>query len=78
MPNDGEYFIREDFTPNRLFVYRGSRWQRLYDNITDSTWSDRTFNASGFIDNKATTVVDNKEVPERQALSDVIKPKSDF
>ena len=78
MPNDGEYFIREDFTPNRLFVYRGSRWQRLYDNITDSTWSDKTFNASGFIDNKATTVVDNKEVPERQALSDVIKPKSDF
>ena len=78
MPNDGEYFIREDFTPNRLFVYRGSRWQRLYDNVTDSTWSDKTFNASGFIDNKATTVVDNKEVPERQALSDVIKPKSDF
>jgi hypothetical protein len=78
MPNDGEYFIREDFTPNRLFVYRGSRWQRLYDNITDSTWTDRTFNASSFIDNTATTVVDNKEVPERQALSDVIKPKSDF
>ena len=78
LPNDGEYFIREDFTPNRLFVYRGSRWQRLYDNITDSTWSDKTFNASGFIDNKATTIIDNKEVPERQALSDVIKPKSDF
>jgi len=78
MPNDGEYFIREDFTPNRLFVYRGSRWQRLYDNITDTTWTDRTFNASSFIDNTATTVVDNKEVPERQALSDVIKPKSDF
>ena len=78
MPNDGDYFVREDFSPNRLFVYRGSRWQRLYDNVNDTTWTDRTFNASGFIENLATTVVDNKEVPERQALSDVIKPKSDF
>lgn len=78
MPNDGDYFVREDFSPNRLFVYRGSRWQRLYDNVNDTTWTDRTFNASSFIENLATTVVDNKEVPERQALSDVIKPKSDF
>jgi len=77
-PNDGDYFIRDDFKPNRLFAYRGSRWHRLYDNITDATWSDRTFNASGFIDNTATTIIDNKEMPERQALSDVIKPKSDF
>ena len=77
-PNDGEYFIRDDFEPNRLFVYRGSRWHRLYDNVDDTTWSDRTFNASGFIDNTATTVVDNQEFPERQALSQVLKPKSDF
>lgn len=77
-PNDGDYFVRDDFEPNRLFVYRGSRWHRLYDNIDETTWSDRTFNASGFIDNTATTVVDNEEFPERQALSQVLKPKSDF
>jgi Fe-S cluster biosynthesis and repair protein YggX len=77
-PNDGDYFVRTDFTPNRLFVYRGSRWHRLYDNITANTWSDKTYNASGFINNDATTVVDNQEFPERQALSQVIKPKSDF
>lgn len=78
MPNDGDYFVRTDFNPNRLFVYRGSRWHRLYDNVDDTTWSDRTYNASGFIDNNNTTVVDNQEFPERQALSKVIKPKSDF
>lgn len=77
-PNNGDYFVRTDFSPNRLFVYRGSRWHRLYDNLKDTSWSDRTYNASGFIDNKNTTVVDNQEFPERQALSKVIKPKSDF
>ena len=77
-PNDGTYFIRTDFTPNRLFVFRGSRWQRLYDNVTDVTWSDRTFLTSDFTNNLNTTVIDNTEVEERQPLSKVIKPKSDF
>ena len=77
-PNEGEYFIRTDFTPNRLFVRRGSKWHRLYDNITEQTWSDRTYNASGFINNDATTVVNNQETPEKQPLSQIIKPKSDF
>ncbi len=77
-PSEGEYFVRNDFTPNRLFVRRGNKWHRLYDNVTDQTWSDRTYNASQFINNDATTIVDNTEVPEKQALSKVIKPKSDF
>jgi len=77
-PNEGEYFVRTDFTPNRLFVRRGNKWHRLYDNVTDQTWSDRTYNASSFINNNATTVIDDKEFPEKQALSQVIKPKSDF
>ena len=34
-----------------------------------------TYNAGGFINNNATTVVDNSEQPERQALSKVISPK---
>jgi len=74
-PNDGEYFIRSDFNPKRLFVFRGSRWHRLYDNITGKTWSDKTYNAGDFINNNATTVVSNEEQPERQALSKVIDPK---
>ena len=77
-PNEGEYFVRTDFTPNRLFVRRGSKWHRLYDNVTEQTWSDKTYNASQFINNDATTIVDNVETPEKQPLSQVIKPKSDF
>jgi len=77
-PNDGDYFVRNDFKPNRLFVYRGSRWNRLYDNVTDVTWSDRTYNASSYVNNSATTIVDNQEFNERQPLSQIVKPKSDF
>ena len=77
-PNDGTYFIRTDFTPNRLFVFRGSRWQRLYDNVSDVTWSDKTYLASDFTNNTNTTIIDNDEFEERQPLSQVIKPKSDF
>lgn len=73
-PNEGEYFIRSDFSPKRLFVFRGSKWHRLYDNVTEKTWSDKTYNAGDFINNENTTVVDNKEFPERQALSKVIDP----
>lgn len=77
-PHEGDYFIRSDFVPNRLFVRRGSKWHRLYDNITDKTWSDRTYNASTFINNsQRTTIVDNQEFNEKQALSDVILPKLD-
>jgi hypothetical protein len=77
-PNEGDYFIRNDFLPNRLFAYRGDRWHRLYDNISEKTWSDRTYNAGDFIDNDKTMIIDNAEVPEKQALSNIIKPRSDF
>ena len=71
------YFIRNDFNPNRLFVRRGSRWHRLYDNITDKTWTDKTYNASDFINNNRTTVIDDKEFNEQTPLSEVIKAKPD-
>jgi hypothetical protein len=77
-PNEGDYFIRNDFNPNRLFVRRGSKWHRLYDNITDKTWTDITYNASGFINNAdRTTVVDNQETKEQTPLSEVIKTRAD-
>lgn len=77
-PNQGDYFIRTDFEPNRLFVRNGSRWERRYDNINDKTWSDRTYNASTYINNEEkTTIIDDQEFNEKQPLSDVILPKAD-
>ena len=76
-PNEGDYFVRTDFQPKRLFVRRGSKWQRLYDNVTAQTWSEKTYNAEPFINNDATTVVADKEFSERQAISKAILPRAD-
>ena len=77
-PNEGDYFVRTDFQPKRLFVRRGTKWHRLYDNVTAQTWSDRTYNAGTFINNDQTTVSpDGKEFTERQSLSEAILPEAD-
>lgn len=76
--NSGDFFIRTDFIPHRLFVFRETRWVRLYDNIDDRTWSDRTFNASTFINNVQTDVNDESEYESRQAITDAILPRADF
>ena len=78
-PAEGDYFVRSDFQPNRLFVRRGSKWHRLYDNIAAQTWSNKTYNAEPFINNQDPTYIndDGLEQAERQELSQVILPKPD-
>jgi len=75
--NEGEYFIRTDFSPNRMFVRRGSKWNRSYDNVTDKTWVDRTYNASDYITEDAKSMVNDEEFNRKQAISDVILPRPD-
>lgn len=75
-PDIGDYFVRTDFQPNRLFKWTGTLWQRLYDNTAPETWEETTYNAGGFIENtENTTVVGNTEFAERQPISNPIKPK---
>lgn len=77
-PQEGQWFLRTDFVPNRLFVRRGSKWERRYDNIPGKTWEERTYNASTFIfDKEQTSVVGNEEFNTKQPLSQVIKPRPD-
>jgi len=77
-PQEGQFFIRSDFDPARMFVRRGNKWERRYDNVDEKTWIDRTYNASDYINNdKQTTIVDNEEFNEKQAISDVILPRPD-
>lgn len=77
-PNQGDFFIRTDFQPNRLFVRSDVKWIRLYDNIDVNTWSDRTFNASTFVNNINTDVAAGTEYSSRQAITDAILPHDDF
>jgi len=79
-PIQGELFIRADFTPERLFVYRGSLWRAVVDN-TNKSWNTVTYNAGSFINNANQTTLRDADgnaivVPERQPLSQVFtKPK---
>ena len=77
-PNQGEFFIRSDFQPARLFVRKDTKWIRLYDNIDDRTWSDRTFNGSTFVNNVKTDVASGQEYDSRQSITDAILPRDDF
>lgn len=77
-PKQGDFFLRTDYTPPVLFVYRGTRWQRIEVQHGPVDVPEKNFNAAPFINNNAKTVVGNEEFPERQALSQVIKPKADF
>ena len=77
-PRQGDFFLRTDYTPAVLFAYRGTRWQRMQTDNGPVDLRNKVLNASSFINNTATTVVNNQEFPERQALSQVVLPKSDF
>lgn len=74
----GDLFIRTDFSPQRLFVYRGNKWYRVADNAVGSGWSTTTVNAGDYINNTTSTTNTNGTTPQRQALSGVfVKPKAD-
>ncbi len=82
-PTQGDLFIRMDFNPQRLFVYRGNRWHRVMDNVSQGDWKTATLNASGYVNNTKLTSSNNagstkSPVDQRQPLSKVFtKPKAD-
>ena len=59
-PLDGDYFLRTDFLPNRLFRYDGSRWVKREDNVRTSMTPSATRNTQKgtFINNTNRTGVD--------------------
>lgn len=76
---EGDYFLRLDFLPNRLFRFNGSRWVKIEDGIRSKV-TPGTGNTlrDGFINNDATiTADDNSQVTSRQSLSDALKPRED-
>jgi hypothetical protein len=58
-PQDGDYFLRTDFFPNRLFRFDGSRWVKREDAVrTSMTPSEfRDTQKGTFINNKTRTGV---------------------
>ena len=77
--NKGDYFLRTDFLPNRLFRYDGARWVKVEDSIRLTTTNDDTRKnfKTQFINNPGTKTINGLTVDQRQSLSDALKPKAD-
>lgn len=76
---EGDYFLRTDFLPNRMFRFTGERWQKMYDNVrmTMTNGPERQTHQGSFINNDKTTTVAGETFPEKQSLSQALKPKAD-
>jgi hypothetical protein len=78
-PLEGDFFLRTDYLPNRMFRYDGARWLKVQDDVrmTLSNTLDRYTQKTSFINNTNTNSIDGQVVPERQSLSQALKPKAD-
>jgi len=91
-PYKGSFCLRIDYMPNRLFRFDGSNWVYQESNVRmtmtnkpkdgkpDNITKTRQTQIGSFINNDASTVINSKQVVERQSLSKALKtnkPKAD-
>jgi hypothetical protein len=95
-PVEGQFHLRTDYFPNRLFRWNGTVWMKYEDNVrmtmtnahdlavpnrssSTSTYTteNRQTQRVGFVNNNNTATIAGAVVPERQALSKILKPRAD-
>ena len=92
-PTLGQYCLRKDYLPNRLFRFNGTRWTKIEDvarmtmnNLgTDDVLPGQRFEGkdvrqtqkTSFINNDTTAQIDGRTVKEKQGLSKALRPKAD-
>jgi hypothetical protein len=92
-PTLGQYCLRKDYLPNRLFRFNGTRWVKIEDvarmtmnNLgNDDVVSGQRFEGkdvrqtqkTSFINNDTTAKIDGRTVKEKQGLSKALRPKAD-
>ena len=77
--HEGDFFLRTDFMPKRLFRYDGRRWVKVEDDVrmTLSNTDDRNTKITSFINNEEVDTIAGDKVQERQSLSQALRPKAD-
>jgi hypothetical protein len=92
-PSQGQFHLRIDYFPNRLFKWDGKHWVKYEDNVR-MTLSNHGFDdtapgaaypgkavrqnqKNSFINNNTTATIAGKVVKEKQALSKALKPRAD-
>jgi hypothetical protein len=75
----GDYFLRTDYLPNRLFRFDGTRWVKIEDSVRITTTNNdsRANYKTSFVNNTTTDTINGLTVNQRQALTDALKPKAD-
>jgi hypothetical protein len=78
-PLTGDYALRTDYLPNRLFRYDGRRWVKIEDNVrtTSTPGANNQTLRSGFVNNTTTFTNNSGEHDERQSLSKALKIRAD-
>lgn len=74
---DGDYFLRTDYVPNRLYKKSGDKWIKIEDDLRN-IWSATSQVVNSFVNNTNTLTIDGVEVDSQQSLTNIIKPKADF
>lgn len=92
-PVEGQFCLRKDYLPHRLFRFNGSRWVKFEDNVrmtmsnigeSDTGSGDifegkdvRLTQKTSFINNPTTNQIDGHTVKEKQSLSKALRPQAD-
>lgn len=80
-PAVGDYCLRVDFLPNRLFRWDGVRWKKIEDkvrtNITNNSTDNQTQRNTFITNTRTFRDIANQIQPEKQNLNDILKPKAD-
>jgi hypothetical protein len=90
-PVTGEFYLRTDYMPNRLFRFSGSSWFKFEDKVrmtlSNTGYDDAAGKYAGkevsqtlktsFVNNNTTATINGKVIKQKQALSKALKPKAD-
>jgi hypothetical protein len=80
-PQQGDYFLRIDYLPQKLFRYDGTLWVEISQNVRTTTGFtvDDKSQMSSFINNDGVVqTTDGGFIPSRQSLSNVLKIQPDL
>jgi len=79
-PEKGDYFLRKDYKPERLFQFNGTLWATIESAVRTDMYLGDTVKTqrSGFVNNTDTVqTTDRGKIPSSQTLDELLRPKED-
>jgi len=92
-PVEGQFHLRTDYLPNRLFRFNGTRWMKFEDNVrmtmdnlgasdvvTSALFEGkdvRQTQKTSFINNTSVANIDGHTIKQKQSLSKALRPQAD-